>query len=65
MFRHLAQIAMLPRPCLATLAGSRDHTIPADGRLIWVLAVMIYDHSRANLKECSISSSRDVAGTLG
>jgi hypothetical protein len=48
--RHLVKIATLPRPCLAILAGSRNHTIPADHRPIWVLAVMTHDRSRANLE---------------
>jgi hypothetical protein len=49
-FRHLVKIVTLPRPCLAILAGSRNHTIPADRRPIWVLAVMTHDRSRANLE---------------
>jgi hypothetical protein len=31
-------------------AGSRSHTIPADPRPTWVLAVMTNDRSRANLQ---------------
>jgi hypothetical protein len=36
--------------CLAILTGSRNHTIPANRRPIWVLAVMTHDRSRASLE---------------
>jgi hypothetical protein len=49
-FGHFVQIVKLRRACLAILAGSRNHTIPADRRPIWVLAVMTHDRSRANVE---------------
>jgi hypothetical protein len=60
----LVKIVTWPRPCLAILAGSKSHTIPADRRPIWVLAVMTHDRSRANLEIVLDQLIRDLAGTL-
>jgi hypothetical protein len=43
------QTVTLPTPCLAILAGSRCHTIPADPKRRWVLAVRTHDRARATV----------------
>src|SRR4029450_5122762 len=46
-------------------AGSRNHTIPANRRPVWVLAVMTHDRSRANLEVVLDQLISRHCGTLG